>query len=193
MFDYIEGKLVDLEPDFAVIDTRGWGVKLTISMFTYKNIKSKQSKTAKLYTHMILRDDSTELIGFYDRVERQAYVLLNKVPGIGPKAALSILSMMDVAQLKTSVLTEDIKSLILVPGIGKKTAQKIIIDLKDRVKDLPVESYNENYTSILEAKEVLMSLGFNPIEIQSVLDDDSIKKCDSIEDIVKSALRKLSK
>ena len=101
--------------------------------------------------------------------------------------------MMDVAQLKTSVLTEDIKSLILVPGIGKKTAQKIIIDLKDRVKDLPVESYNENYTSILEAKEVLMSLGFNPIEIQSVLDDDSIKKCDSIEDIVKSALRKLSK
>ena len=61
------------------------------------------------------------------------------------------------------------------------------------MKDLPVESYNENYTSILEAKEVLMSLGFNPIEIQSVLNDDSIKKRDSIEDIVKSALRKLSK
>jgi Holliday junction DNA helicase RuvA len=193
MLDYLEGMLVQIEPNFVVINTGGWGLKLTISMYTYNKIKIKQGNKLKLYTHMVLRDDAVELFGFTDEVERQAYVLLNRVPGIGPKAAISILSLMDVARLKTSIISEDVKTLVTVPGIGKKTAQKIIIELKDRIKDLPVKSDEDTYSSIFEAREVLLSLGFNPREIQLVLNDASIDSDKSVEDIIKAALKKLSK
>jgi Holliday junction DNA helicase RuvA len=162
-------------------------------MYTYNKIKIKQGNKLKLYTQMVVRDDTVELFGFTDEVERQAYLLLNRVPGIGPKAAISILSLMDVAQLKTSIMSEDVQSLVTVPGIGKKTAQKIIIELKDRIKDLPVESDKGDYSSIFEAREVLLSLGFNPREIQLALNDASINSDDSVEDITKAALKKLSK
>ncbi len=193
MLDYLEGVLVHAEPDFAIIDIGGWGLKLNISMFTYNKIKTELGNKLKLYTQMVLRDDAVELFGFFDVVERQAYVLLNKVSGIGPKAAISILSLMDVARLKTSILSEDVKDLVKIPGIGKKTAQKIIIELKDRIKDLPVTSDEGMYNSIIEAREALISLGFNPMEIQLVLDEDSVKNNDSVEDIIKCALKKLSK
>lgn len=193
MLDYLEGVLVHAEPDFVIIDIGGWGLKLNISMFTYNKIKTGLGNKLKLHTQMVLRDDAVELFGFFDVVERQAYVLLNKVSGIGPKAAISILSLMDVARLKTSILSEDVKDLVRVPGIGKKTAQKIIIELKDRIKDLPVTSDEGKYNSIIEAREALISLGFNPMEIQLVLDEDSVKNNDSVEDIIKSALKKLSK
>lgn len=193
MLDYLEGVLVHAEPDFAIIDIGGWGLKLNISMFTYNKIKTGQGNKLKLYTQMVLRDDAVELFGFFDVVERQAYVLLNKVSGIGPKAAISILSLMDVARLKTSILSEDVKDLVKIPGIGKKTAQKIIIELKDRIKALPVTSDEGMYNSIIEAREALISLGFNPMEIQLVLDEDSVKNNDSVEDIIKCALKKLSK
>ncbi len=193
MFDYVEGRLTHLEPNFAVIDTGGWGLRLTITVSTYNKIKIEQDNKLRLYTHMVLRDDAVELFGFCDTVERQAYILLNRVPGIGPKAAISILSLIDVVQLKTSILSEDINTLVMVPGVGKKTAQKIIIELKDRIKDLPVEPDKGIYDSIFEAKEALISLGFNPKEIQLVLADDSIDSDDSVENIIKECLKKLSK
>ncbi|MDD4570294.1 MAG: helix-hairpin-helix domain-containing protein, partial [Tepidanaerobacteraceae bacterium] len=130
---------------------------------------------------------------FYDAVERQAYILLNRVSGIGPKAAVSILSLMDVARLKASILSEDVKTLITIPGVGKKTAQKIIIELKDSIKELPVESDKSINNSVFEAREVLISLGFHPREIQLALSEDLIVEDDTVESIVKSALKKLSK
>lgn len=193
MLDYVEGKLVKREPNFAIIDVGGWGVKLSVSLFTYNKIKDFKDQNVRLYTHMVLRDDAIELYGFFDEVERQAFVLLNRVPGIGPKVAISILSLMDISHLKTSVISEDVNALVTVPGIGKKTAQKIIIELKDRIKDLPVIADELSYNSVFEAKEVLISLGFNPKEIQLALDAASIKSDDTVEDIVKKALKKLSK
>lgn len=193
MLDYIEGKLVDKEPNFAIIDVGGWGIKLNISLVTYNKLKNNNDNNIRLYTHMVLRDDAIELFGFYNKVERQAYMLLNRVPGIGPKVAISILSLMDVSHLKTSILSEDVNALVAVPGIGKKTAQKIIIELKDRIKDLPVTSNELNFNSIFEAKEVLVSLGFNSREIQLALDKASINTNDSVEDIIKTALKRLSK
>lgn len=193
MLDYVEGKLVKREPNFAIIDVGGWGVKLSVSLFTYNKIKDFKDQNVRLYTHMVLRDDAIELYGFFDEVERQAFVFLNRVPGIGPKVAISILSLMDISHLKTSVISEDVNALVTVPGIGKKTAQKIIIELKDRIKDLPVIADELRYNSVFEAKEVLISLGFNPKEIQLALDAASIKSDDTVEDIVKKALKKLSK
>ena len=193
MLDYVEGKLAKAEPNFAIIDLGGWGVKLYISLSTYNRIRDKKDQTVKLYTHMVLKDDAVELYGFSDEVERQAFMLLNRVSGIGPKVAISILSLMNLSHLKAPILSEDAGALATVPGIGKKTAQKIIIELKDRIKDLPVASDEVTYNSLFEAKEVLISLGFNPKEIQLALDSASIKSSDSVEDIVKLALKKLSK
>ncbi|HQA60945.1 MAG TPA: OB-fold domain-containing protein, partial [Tepidanaerobacteraceae bacterium] len=115
MLDYVEGKLVKREPNFAIIDVGGWGVKLSVSLFTYNKIKDFKDQNVRLYTHMVLRDDAIELYGFFDEVERQAFVLLNRVPGIGPKVAISILSLMDISHLKTSVISEDVNALVTVP------------------------------------------------------------------------------
>jgi len=193
MLDYVEGKLIKPDPNFAIISLGGWGLKLYISLFTYNKIKTKKNQDVKLYTYMVIKDDAIELYGFFDEEERQAFILLNRVSGIGPKVAISILSLMDISHLKTSILSEDVNALATVPGIGKKTAQKIIIELKDCIKDLPVESNEFSLDSIIEAREVLISLGFNTKEIQKALDSASIKSDDTVEDIVKTALKKLSK
>ncbi|WP_422444055.1 Holliday junction branch migration protein RuvA [Thermoanaerobacterium sp. DL9XJH110] len=191
MLDYIRGTLIELEPNFAVIETGGWGLRLTISLHTYNRIKTMNGQEIKLYTYMIIKEETIELIGFFDILERRAFMLLNRVSGIGPKAAISILSLIDVAKLKACILSEDVKTLVSVPGIGKKTAQKIIIDLKDSVKDLPVEAgKSESGDALYEAREVLMSLGFNPGEIQLALIDNT---GNSVEEIVTKALKKLSR
>jgi Holliday junction DNA helicase RuvA len=192
VFEYIQGLLVDAQPDFAVVDTCGTGFGLNISFFTYNKIKNQLNKQIKLYVNLILREDTMELAGFYDRVERQAFILLNKVPGIGLKAAFSILSMLDVAGLKHCILTEDIKTLITIPGIGKKTAQKIIIHLKDKFEQLPVELIGEAHDQdiVSEAKEVLISLGFSSNEVMNALQGLDLQKS-TVEEIVKEALKKL--
>jgi Holliday junction DNA helicase RuvA len=191
MLDYIRGTLIELEPNFAVIETGGWGLRLTISLHTYNRIKTMNGQEIKLYTYMIIKEETIELIGFFDILERRAFMLLNRVSGIGPKAAISILSLIDVAKLKACILSEDVKTLVSVPGIGKKTAQKIIIDLKDSVKDLPVEAgKSESGDALYEAREVLMSLGFNPGEIQLALIDNT---GNTVEEIVTKALKKLSR
>jgi Holliday junction DNA helicase RuvA len=191
MLDYIKGTLIELEPNFAVIETGGWGFRLTISLHTYNRIKTMNGQEIKLYTYMIIKEETIELIGFFDILERRAFMLLNRVSGIGPKAAISILSLIDVAKLKACILSEDVKTLVSVPGIGKKTAQKIIIDLKDSIKDLPVEGgKSESGDALYEAREVLMSLGFNPGEIQLALIDNT---GNSVEEIVTKALKKLSR
>ncbi len=197
MLDYVKGKLEVLEPNYTVIDVGGWGVSLSISLYTYKKIKVMFENEVKLYSKLVLKEDAIELYGFYDKIEREAFLLLNKVPGVGPKVAISVLSLFNVGQIKTSILNEDIKALTAVPGIGKKTAQKIILELKDRIRDLPIDiAVVDNQNMIIEAKEVLETLGFKGSEIHYVLDDcyKNLKHSDiSVEEIVKQALKRLSK
>lgn len=195
MLDYLKGILTNLEPNTAVIDIGGVGYKLNISLRTYEKIKTEMNKELKIYSYLILKEDSVELAGFHDILERKAFVLLNRVPGIGSKVAMSILSLMDVATLKSVILSEDTKTLSSVPGVGKKTAQKIIIELKDRIKDLPVDAKKGNFTKVIyEVKQALESLGFSPDEIQS-----AIKRCtdisadENVEEIIRKVLKKLSK
>ncbi|MGI6485831.1 MAG: Holliday junction branch migration protein RuvA [Thermoanaerobacterales bacterium] len=192
MFDYIKGLLVDLQPDRAVLETYGIGYTVSTSFKTYSRIKDQVNREIKLYVYLIIKEDSVELAGFYDRVERQAFLLLNRVPGIGSKAAFSILSMLDVASLKHCIMTDDIKTLITIPGIGKKTAQKIIIDLKDKVEQLPIEmpDTTSSLDMIVEAKEVLISLGFSSHEVMQALKGLNLQE-PSVENLVREALKKL--
>lgn len=195
MFDYLVGSLAMIEPTFAVIELEGWGVRLSISLNTYEELKTMINKDVKLFVHMVIKDDAIELIGFKETIEREAFLLLNKVSGVGPKVALSLLSFFDVSRLKACILAEDISSLTKVPGIGKKTAQRIIIELKDRIKELPIETLEHSLTNTFyEVQEVLGSLGFSANEIQKVLKELSEEeRVDGVEMIVKNALKRLSR
>lgn len=197
MLDYIKGTLMAIEPNQAVIDTGGLGYKLTISLHTYNSIKFQLNNQVKLYTHIVLKEDAIDLVGFYDTVERQAFILLTRVPGIGLKVGISILSLLDVAALKSAVLSDDIKTLEAVPGIGKKTAQKIIIDLRDRIKDLPIDTQkNADFKVLYEVRQALETLGFNPKEIQIALEKYSASVPideKNMEEIIKNTLKILSR
>ncbi|AYO30764.1 MAG: holliday junction helicase RuvA [Thermoanaerobacteraceae bacterium] len=196
MLDYIKGILVAAEPNQAVIDSGGRGYRLTISIHTYNSIKCQLNTQVKLYTHLILKEDAIDLLGFYDTVERQAFILLTRVPGIGMKVGMSVLSILDVAALKSAILSDDIKTLAAVPGIGKKTAQKIIIDLKDRIKDLPVDPQKDVDLNVLfQVKQALETLGFNPNEIQMALEEYSGSRTadENMEKILKNTLKILSR
>jgi len=196
MLDYVKGVLVTAEPNRAVIDTGGWGCRLTISMYTYNSIKSRIDTQVKLYTHLIIKEDAVDLAGFHDNVERDAFLLLTRVPGIGLKVGMSVLSLLDVAALKSAILSDDTNILASIPGIGRKTAQKIIIELKDRMKDLQVDPQKHVEPNVFyEVKQALETLGFNPNEIQKALvgysgSDVSGK---SMEEIMKKTLKKLSR
>lgn len=194
MLEYIKGKLIFAEPAAAVVDISGVGIKADISMYSYDKIKNYKGETIILYTHLLLKEDAIELFGFFDKIERQAYLLLNKVSGVGPKVALSVLSLMDAAKLKNVILTENVNELTKVPGIGKKTAQKIIIELKDRIKDLSVSTSDEDTEDFTaEAKEALISLGFSSAEVNLALSDDLVNDSKNLEDMIKAALKKMSK
>ena len=195
MFDYIEGKLVDIEPNYAVVHVAGWGVKMSVSLNTYERIKTMNQGDVRLFVHMVIKDDYIDLIGFEDSVEREAFILLNRVSGIGTKVGLAVLSFFDVSKLKSCILEEDATSLVKVPGIGKKTAQRMIIELKDKIKDLPVQTQEHSYNvDLIEAKEVLTSLGFSFSEVRRVIGDLPEKQlCNGVEEIVKNALKQLSR
>lgn len=142
MFYYISGKLTVLRPDFAVIDCGGVGYMLSVSATTYARISAKHTfmpdgscdgKELKLYTFFSVKEDSQELFGFYDEEERDIFKLLITVSGIGPKGALSILSVMTPGEIAVACASDDAKAISRANGIGLKTAQKVIIELKDKI------------------------------------------------------------
>lgn len=192
MIDFIRGRLAKIEPNTAVLETSGLGFKLNISLMTYRQISDRLNSEVLLYTHMIVKEDAFEMYGFSDNLEREAFLYLNKVSGVGPKVSLAILSMFDIKQLKTSILGEDVNALKAVPGIGKKTAEKIIFELKDKIKDLPVNVTvdKHSFDAMYEAREALLSLGFSPQEIQEALE---AAEGSTAEEIIASALKRLSR
>ncbi len=206
MFYYINGKLAALEPAFAVIDAGGVGYKMTISQSTYSAMPPHRSvneaPTVKLYSYMAVREDGVELFGFISQEELSAFKLLITVSGVGPKAAISILSQLSPAKLAVAVCTEDKKAISQASGIGPKTAARIILELKDKLKnqldgdtlsDEPAISLNTSKTSKLsDAQDALAVLGYSKNEALSALrgiDTDALE----LDEIIKLALKKLMK
>ena len=135
MFYYISGKLAKLDGSFAVVDAGGVGFKMTISKSTYYRLSGKENTPdVKLYTYMAVREDGTELFGFSTEEELSAFKLLITVSGVGPKAAISILSTLTPEKLALAICTEDKKAISQANGIGAKTAARIILELKDKLK-----------------------------------------------------------
>lgn len=203
MIEYIKGELADLTPTMAVLETNGVGYGLNISLNTYTAIQGKAQ--VKLYVHEVLvaggRDDSFTLFGFATKQERELYRLLITVSGVGGNTARMILSSMSPAELCSVISTGNDKMLKTVKGIGLKTAQRIILDLKDKIvslgiaDELPANGGNVamvNNDIKDEAVSALTMLGFSPAPSAKVVVDILKAQPDlPVEQVVKLALKQI--
>ena len=197
MFYYIKGTLNNLFTDFAVIDAGGVGYKLTVSKNTFASLSPLYGKTAQLYTYMAVREDAVELYGFYTEDEHSAFKHLISVSGVGPKAAMSVLSTFTSDALATVVASGDAKTLSRTPGIGLKTAQKIILELKDKISGEIVSSAGGESSFAAaasgggsEAVDTLAVLGYTRAEAVAAL--KGIDPTLPLETIIGEALKKLA-
>lgn len=201
MFYYLSGPVAHIEPHLAVIDCGGVGYACRTTNYTLSNIK--QGEKAKLFTHLNVREDTMELYGFATSEELNLFRQLISVTGVGPKAAISILSASTPANLALSIITGDEKALTCAPGVGKKIAQRVILELKDKLAKgqsvgIAGESYGGSGVTIIpenklsEASAALAVLGYSQSEINLALkgvDLDSL----TLEQIIKAALKKMMK
>ncbi len=193
MYAYIEGMIAEKNPTFVVIDCSGVGYLINISLHTFSQIKEKTH--AKLLTHHLVREDAQQLFGFFDAFERKLFLHLISVSGVGANTARMILSAMTPEETAQSILSEDVKKLQSVKGIGGKTAQRIIVDLKDRLakEDLTaVEHFAPVNSTKDEALAALVMLGFNRIAADKALQTISkMGTATSTEEMIKQALKML--
>ncbi len=202
MFYYLNGELAYREGNICVIDCGGVGYKLTVSMITADSLLTKLGKQVKLYTHLAVREDGIEMFGFGSNEEKECFNKLISVSGIGPKVALSILSTHTPEKLAFAIATDDVTLIAKTPGIGKKTAQRIILELKDKLsiemtdeyeaaKPVSASNLGAKNPNLSEATEALMVLGYDKSTILSAL--RGVDPTMDTADIIKAVLKKLAR
>lgn len=199
MIAYIDGKLTYKDPTFVIIDVQGVGYQLRISLSTYTALKDSAER-CRLHTYLHIKEDAHTLYGFFEAEEKKLFLLLLSVSGIGPGTALLALSSMPAIELQTAIATEDVRVVQSIKGIGAKTAQRMILELKDKVRKeqggtypdfgLAVQNPSHN-TNRSEALSALVALGIAKPAAEKTL--DAIIKRDgsnlSVEDLIKRALK----
>ncbi|SCN21485.1 Holliday junction ATP-dependent DNA helicase RuvA [Clostridium sp. N3C] len=195
MYEYIKGEYKGFYKDYVVIENNGIGYKIFVPGSTLTKLP-KIDEEVLLYTYQMVREDFIGLYGFSSRDELEMFLLLININGVGAKAALSIQSILDVETLQYSIATGDEKALCRAPGVGKKIAQRIILELQDKMKKLCVineegicvDSKEQN-SSFSDALEALISLGYSEKEAVAVLKNIDVTA--SLETVIKDALRQL--
>lgn len=196
MIDYIKGEVAEITPTSATLEANGVGYQMNISLNTYATISDKQS--AKLYVYESIREDTYQLFGFMDKHERELFMMLISVSGVGPSTARVILSSLSSSELESVIASENATVLQTVKGIGAKTAQRIIVDLKDKIKLTDDSGTLVSPKGITltntgsEAVSALVMLGFVQNASQKVV-SKLIKENPSmpVEAIIKEALKRL--
>jgi len=193
MITHIQGKLVEKTPTEVVIDCNGIGYLLNISLNTFSQIQDKEN--IRLYTHLQVREDSHTLFGFSSLAEREIFRLLISVSGIGASIARTMLSSLTPKQVREGIATEDVALIQSIKGIGLKTAQRTVIELKDKilkVYDIDDVSVSQNNTTKDEALSALEVLGFNKKQSERVIDRFMASQPSAnVETIIKEALKSL--
>ena len=195
MYQYIIGDIEEINEDNIVIENNGIGYIIYTSKNSIMNI-GQNTLNRKIYTHLVVREDVMSLYGFTSKEELEMFKLLITVTKIGPKVGIGILSAMNPSNIKISIMSGDTKALSRAPGVGKKTAERIILELKDKIGDNIMYDEGSNATvPIDETEEVIValnSLGYTRNEIFKALSsiDTQGKRT---EELIKLALRKLSK
>lgn len=200
MFHYISGVAAELLPNAAVIDCGGVGFHINTSAYTLSQLRTGEK--AKLYTYVHIREDVFEIYGFFSQSEKRCFEMLLGVSGVGPRAAISILSVLSPENLVMAIISEDEKAIVAAPGIGKKIAQRIILELKDKMAKetdsisfagLPAAApVASDGSKLSDATAALMVLGYSTAEISAAL-----KKIDTaaltLEEVIKAALKQMMK
>ena len=197
MFYYLKGTVTVLEQNLAVIDVGGVGYACFVSLNTMSYLET--GKETKLYTYCNIKEDAFDIYGFHSMNEKRSFELLLSVSGVGPKAALSILSSTTPEGLALAIINGDEKTITVAQGIGKRIAQRVILELKDKISKesadvivagvAPVVSTGTSAAKHSEASAALAVLGFTPAEAAAVLKTIDINNL-SIEDIIREALAK---
>jgi Holliday junction DNA helicase RuvA len=191
MYAYITGKIAEKSPTFVVLDNQGIGYLINITLNTFTAIGEKEE--VRLFTHEQILEDAHNLFGFYSAKERDLFELLISVSGVGCNTARLILSSLTVNELSNAIANDDVKTIQAVKGIGAKTAQRIVIDLKDKLKknDFPTEIFtSSNNTIKAEALSALTILGFSKAAVDKALDRLLKQMPDAnVETLIKEALK----
>lgn len=202
MIGFVRGRLCDVNADGVLLDTNGIGYNIMISNRDSEKLPAV-GEEVRLFTYMSVREDAIKLYGFLTKDDLEFFKLLIMVNGIGPKGAQGILSFMDVNSLRMAILAGDTKTIAKCPGVGTKTAQRIILDLKDKAEidkaldyalnesTLQGESVSDN-AAIKEAADALSALGFSPAESLAAVRKVENAAAMDIEDIIKAALKFIS-
>lgn len=193
MITQIIGRLVEKTPTQVVIDCNGVGYAVNISLYTFSQINDREN--IKLYTHLQVREDSHTLFGFNTTIERSVFLLLISVSGIGSSIARMMLSSLEPLQIQRAIISDDLNTIKSVKGIGLKTAQRVLIELKDKMLNLQVEGEIQNFgnnTIKDEALSALEVLGYTRKQSERIL-DSIIQSApeSSVEELIKEALNKL--
>lgn len=200
MIGCLTGEIFHLEAPTVILNVNGVGYEIDTPLSTFCQLQKGQTTT--LWTHFVVREDAQQLFGFANAQEKTVFRTLLKVNGVGPKMALGILSTLSIDLLIHTVETEDLNTLIKVPGVGKKTAERLMIELRDRFKAMAATAAPSNSTAtqiqfttnsaVAEAEAALQSLGYKPIEAQKLI---NAVKGDFTEagDIIRAALKSMNR
>ncbi len=200
MYEYFEGKLASLEPTQAVIDCGGVGYLLEITLNTYEDLRRADATRVRLYAHLVVREDAHQLYGFYDMAEREMFRLLVAVNGVGNQTARVMLSSLTVDELRSAIQTQDVKKVQRVKGIGAKTAQRIVLELADKMGAMGMMGTvgamgSPSNQARDEAITALTMLGFPKAAVEKLLTASDWRHEDgsamTVEEIVKEGLRRL--
>ena len=193
MISFIKGKNIEISPTKLIVDVNGVGYEILISLRTYSKIKNIDK--VNIFTHLNVKEDSHTLYGFYNKKERKTFLDLISISGVGPSTAIVILSSLSASELKKAIIESDVNKIKSVKGIGLKTAERIILELKDKIskEDIDDIKFVESFDNTIrnEALSALSSLGIskNVVErhIDSILEAN---KDINLEDLIKEVLKR---
>jgi len=200
MFYYLDGIISEIDPGAVCVDIGGVGYKCYTSMNTISYLE--KGKKAKLYTYCYIKEDAFDIFGFADKNEKRMFELLISVSGVGPKAAIAILSVNSPEDLAMAIISENDKALTTAPGIGKRIAQRVILELKDKIsKESPTVSMTSGKqrvgstlpgSKVADASAALAVLGYSPAEVNAALrtiDAETMTTEEIIKAVLKSSLK----
>lgn len=192
MIGYLKGKIIHPNPARIIIDVNGVGYLVFISLTTFEKISD--SKEVELFIHTNVKEDSITLYGFYEESEKAMFELLISVSGIGPKSALGILSGIRIDELKEAIASGNISRIVKAPGIGKKTAERLVLELRSKIDNIVTsQSFGVSFDKKNEAAAALSILGYNVKSTEKILRDILTLEPDlTLENLIKKALNQLS-
>ncbi|OUS20120.1 Holliday junction DNA helicase RuvA ['Osedax' symbiont bacterium Rs2_46_30_T18] len=206
MIGHIRGALIEKQPPQLVIEANGVGYEIEASMQTFFKLPAINTEL-KLFTHFVVREDAQLLFGFYDRQERSLFRVLIKASGVGPKLAIAILSGMSTREFSACVLREDSKTLTKIPGVGKKTAERLVVEFKDKVAALGLDEPAEFELTgtelpsaaasingyIEDAQSALIALGYKPVMASKAVAaaQKQLASVNSSEELIRVSLKSM--